>query len=249
MFPCQRWHKEKTDTSIDISILKHLYFFVLSVPHDENVASCAFKNLLVWLNARWSRTGLFCSWGHSYARLLSACPKKHMNAPQCKAKQSWDQTLCSGANVSISLTQTRSKRKKKNMPELVVPVLWVLQIKYLSRYIWYLEIQVLYGSTLGDENNQEEYTKRELITFKRCQTNSTTWPMQKKKRKGSTLQHSCAALLVLDSRKGFSLCPFLWHSLLAFCLLLLVVSSKSQIWKWEQSNQMAQNQKRQEQKR
>lgn len=47
MFPCQRWHKLKPDRSVDITILKHLNFFVLSVPHDENMAGCAFKNLLV----------------------------------------------------------------------------------------------------------------------------------------------------------------------------------------------------------
>lgn len=57
----------------------------------------------------------------------SSCTQRdgltHCGAGPSRAER---QTLCSGNNVSISLTQTRSKREKKNMPELVVPVLWVL---------------------------------------------------------------------------------------------------------------------------
>lgn len=38
-------------------------------------------------------------------------------------------------------------------------------MKYLGGYISYSEMEVLYGSTLGGRNNQEEYTKRRIHIY------------------------------------------------------------------------------------
>lgn len=108
-------------------------------------------------------------------------------------------------------------------------------MKYLSRYICYLERGVLYGSTLGDGNNQKGIHKERIYYIEKVPDNQYNGdPCTKQwKSKGSTLQHSwtiCAALLfVSDSSEIFSFCLFPWYSLPAFCLLLLIVSSKSQI--------------------
>lgn len=50
--------------------------------------------------------------GGTRARLLSTCPKKHMNAGQYKAKQSWDQS-CPQELMSLFHLYRPDQREKK----------------------------------------------------------------------------------------------------------------------------------------